>query len=363
MGIKTKTATLKDVAASAGVSIKTVSNVVNHWPYVSDETRKKVWEAISSVGYRPNFNARSLVTGKTRTLGVIIPDISNHFFGMAIRGCEDSLYESEYSLILCNTNEDVERERFNLEMLLSRGVDGLVLWGTRICCEELEQLTGPDLPLVTVELAVEPSKPRHTSINVDNVRGACAVTRHLVELGHTQIAHLAGPDGRLTADRRLAGFRQTLEESGLEVQPQRIQPGRPSIRGGYIAAQELLRKEKPQAIFCYNDLMALGAMVAIRDLGLSIPQDLAVAGFDDILIASLAEPPLTTVRIAQYELGKLTGKLLLDNLHAQDPRPRSIQFPVELVVRNSTQAGAVSPEDRNRMMDNLVSSLSADIPG
>jgi DNA-binding LacI/PurR family transcriptional regulator len=292
---------------------------------------------------------------------VIIPDISNPFFGMAIRGCEDSLYESEYSLILCNTNEDVERERYNLEMLLSRGVDGLILWGTRICCSDLEQLTGPNLPLVTVELRDAPTNPGHTSINVDNVQGAYEVTRHLLENGRRRVAYLAGPEGRLTAERRLTGYQQALEEAGIPLQPSLIQPGRPSIRGGHIATQELLKQKKVQAIFCYNDLMAVGAMVAARDLGLNIPDDLAIAGFDDIVLAAMTEPPLTTVRIAQYELGKLSGKLLLENLQVDKPGPRSILFPVELVVRGSTGSDNFSADDRQKMLDNLVSSLSADL--
>ncbi len=169
---QTRPATLKDVAAYAKVSIKTVSNVVNEWPYITDETRQKVLDAIQAVGYRPNQAARSLVTGKTRTIGVLIPDIANPFFGAAMRGCEDFLFQGGYSLLLSNTNEDLSRERNNLELLLSRGVDALLLWGSRMGCEELEEIIGPRLPLVTVELSTEPRRPNHANINIDNQRGA-----------------------------------------------------------------------------------------------------------------------------------------------------------------------------------------------
>ena len=159
MAAKKKSVTMTDVAAHAGVSVKTVSNVINDWPYVTDETRQRVVEAIEVVGYRPNQMASSLVTGKTLSIGVVIPDISNPFFGASIRGCEDVLFEAGYSLFLCNTNENEKRERYYLEQLLSRGVDALILWGTRICCEDLEGIVGSEIALVTVELGEQPTGP------------------------------------------------------------------------------------------------------------------------------------------------------------------------------------------------------------
>jgi LacI family transcriptional regulator len=354
MSAKKKSVTMKDVAAAAGVSIKTVSNVVNDWPYVTPETRQKVQQAIEEVGYRRNQTARSLVTGKTHTIGVVIPDISNPFFGTAIRGCEDSLYESGYNLFLCNTNEDVQRERYNLDLLVGRGVDALILWGTRLCCEELGTLIDPELPLVTVELEDEPFRPNHACINVKNVEGACQATQHLIEQGYRRIGHLAGPAERITAQQRVQGYQQTLREAGMRFRPEWMCEAPPSISGGYVAALDLLRRAQPEAVFCYNDLMAIGAYVAARELDLEIPQDLAVVGFDDIVISSLLDPPLTTVRIAQYELGQMAGKVTLDLLLGKQDHPTTIPFPVSLKVRRSSGKTSLSPEDERAMWKSIV---------
>ena len=350
-----RSVTMSDVAAHAGVSIKTVSNVVNDWPYVSAETRLKVQKAIEEVGYRVNQTARSLVTGKTRSVGVIIPDISNPFFGAAIRGCEDSLYESEYSLFLCNTNEDVERERYNVNLLVGRGVDALILWGTRLGCEELGALVGPELPLVTVELEEEPCRPNHTCINIENERGAFQATQHLIEQGYRRIAHLAGPEERITAQRRVQGYQQALRQDGIDFLPQWLRVAPPSISGGYVAGLDMLRKTQPEAIFCYNDLMAIGVYVVARELGIEIPDDLAIVGFDDIVIASTLEPPLTTVRIAQGELGQLAGKATLDLLQGEKDHPETIEFPVTLEVRGSSGRTSLSAEDKRAIWKGIVS--------
>lgn len=355
-----KSATLKDVAAHAGVSIKTVSNVVNDWPYVSDETRQKVLDAIQEVGYRPNHMARSLVTGKTRTVGVLIPDIANPFFGTAIRGCEDVLFDGEYSLFLCNTNEVLEREQYYLDLLLSRGVDALIIWGTRIACHELEQIIGLSIPFVTVELDSDPCNANHISINVDNINGAFQAVGHLAQLGYQHIAHLGGPRRRLTANRRMEGYRQALDYHGLPFRPELVSVSPPTIQAGFRAALECLRNYRPDAIFCYNDLMALGAMIAARELGLEIPKDLAVVGFDDIVIAALTEPPLTTMRIQQYNLGRLTGRLVLDSLEKKTPPSQTILFPVELQVRESSDPALKSPEGRKSALANILNTLTND---
>jgi LacI family transcriptional regulator len=333
---KKKSVTMKDVAAAAGVSIKTVSNVINDWPYITPETRQKVLDAIEQVGYRRNQTARSLVTGKTNTIGVIIPDISNPFFGSVIRGCEDSLYESGYSLFLCNTNENVQRERYNLDLLIGRNVDALILWGTRLCCEELNELISPDLPLVTVELEDEPLRQNHACINVANIQGACQATQHLIDQGYQRISHLAGPKERITSQQRVQGYQQTLQDAGIRFFPEWMCESDPSISGGRLATLELLQSGKPEAIFCYNDQMAIGAYMAARESGLEIPKDLAIVGFDDITISSILEPSLTTVSIAQPELGQLAGKVTLDLLLGKKESPTTIVFPIELKIRESS---------------------------
>lgn len=358
-----KSVTMSDVAEYAGVSLKTVSNVVNDWPYVSDETRRKVQDAIEAVGYRPNQMARSLVTGETTSIGVLIPDISNTFFGSAIRGCEDVLYENEYSIFLCNTSEEIERERFYLNQLMSRAVDGLILWGTRICCQELSDMIDEDISLVTVDMAGSPLSARHVNINVDSEDGAALATNHLIQLGYRRIAHIGGPEGRVTADRRLRGYRRALEESGMQFESKRVVSERPSIRGGYRAALTIFEDWKPQAIFCYNDLMAIGAMVAAKQNGMRLPEDLALVGFDDIAMASVVVPSLTTVHIAQYQLGRLTGETVLEYLRGEreeDSTAESTVFPVELVARESSGAHCFTGDQRKDIFDKLVASLPAE---
>jgi DNA-binding LacI/PurR family transcriptional regulator len=358
-----KTVTLQMVADYANVSMKTVSNVVNNWPYVTAETRQKVEEAIRIVGYRPNQAARSLVTGKTLIVGVVIPDISNPFFGMAMRGCEDTLYRGGYSLVLCNTNEDVEREKYNLDLLMGRGVDAMIVWGARSCCDELIRITGEAIPVVTVDISGEPSVKNHININVDSVSGAYQATKCLIDQGYRRVAHMEGPTSRITAQRRAAGYYQALQESDLECDPRLVVSAAPSIRGGYRAGLEMLTGDRPEAIFCYNDLMAIGVMIAARELGISVPEALAIVGFDDISQASMSEPPLTTVRIDQYALGRLAGLIVLDQLHGKPADNQSILFPVELKIRGSSGHQVFGLEARKAMLENLISTLAADSPG
>lgn len=355
---KKHSVTMGDVAARAGVSMRTVSNVINQWPYVSDETRQKVLNAIDEIGYRHNRMARSLVTGETKSVGIVIPDVANPFFGTAVRGCEDVLYENGYSIFLCNTSEDVSRERDYLDQLLSRGVDGLILWGTRICCDDLERLIGSAIPLVTIELGEEPTRVRHAVINVDDTGGAESVVAHLIAEGHHSIAHLAGPLTRVTPQRRRDGYLAGLALAGLVERTDWIVEDEPTIVGGFRSATALLSgHDRPDALFCFNDLMAVGALLAARRLGMHVPDDLALAGFDDIDLASIIEPSLTTVRIAQAQLGRFAGEVLLSQLQGNADAAVSIPFPVELVVRGSSSKGRLSEADRRATLDHLVASL------
>jgi LacI family transcriptional regulator len=349
---------MSDVAAQAGVSIKTVSNVINDWPYVADETRQKVLEAVEAVGYRPNQMARSLVTGETKTVGVLVPDISNPFFGAAICGIEDVLFEGEYSIFLCNTNEDSERERHHLDQLLSRGVDGLVLWGLRICREELEEIVGNESALVTISLRGRPMRPNHTCIDIDHFDGAKMATQHLIDQGYRRIAHVSGPPDRVPSQLRFEGYEAALKAARLTPEPGLIDSGRPTIEGGFRAAKRLLLEQRPDAIFSYNDLIAVGALLAAKHLGVQVPQYLGIVGFDDLVISSLVEPPLTTVRIRQYELGRLAGQMILDHLQHEEPNRASIRYPVELRIRASSDRGLFAAPQRESMLEDLISHLA-----
>jgi len=355
------TTTIEDVARRAGVSIRTVSRVINNRPDVAGSTRERVQQAIADLSYRPNTLAQSMVTGNTRTIGVVLPDISNPFFGRSIRGCEDVLARAGYSIFLCNTDEDIEKECHYLSLLVGRQVDGIVLWGSRADCDTLEALLGPDLPVVAVDC--EAFCGNVMSLDVQNYQGAQEVTTHLIALGHQRIAHLAGPAQRLTAQRRLAGYQQALELAGLALAPSLVIEAAPSVFHGYQAAQELLKQDiRPTAIFAYNDLMAIGAILACQQLGLRVPRDVAIVGFDDIVTASLVSPALTTVRIDQYRLGALSGQLLLDRMsRRQTDMSASVTFPTELIVRNSCSARRRSHQQTQQILSDLIAAVSVDM--
>ncbi len=358
-----KSITLKDVAALAGVSPKTVSNVINDWPYVTDETRQRVRAAIDTLGYRPSQLARSLVTGNTKTIGLVLPDISNPFFSHAVRGCEDVLSNANYNLFLSNTDEDPQKESNYLNMLFSRAVDGVIVWGSRSQFTELISHVGEEMPLVIVDCPNPIEGSKVTCVNVDSLGGARIATEHLVRAGYRSIAHVAGPTQRPTAQLRLQGYKEGLHKTGISFKPELVIEGMPTIRGGYFTTCQLLSNVRPQAIFAYNDLMAIGAIVAAQQLNLSVPRDIAVVGFDDIILASLIEPTLTTIRIPQYELGKLVGELLLERIMNHNLPQKMINFPVALQIRRSCGSRRFTKKQKQLLLQNLVSSVSADLPG
>ena len=354
-----KKITLRDVAIHAGVSPKTVSNVINDWPYITDETREKVQRSIDALSYRPNGLATSLRTGRTNTIGVMIPDITNPFFGQLMRGCEDVLYAAGYSIFLCNTGEDPIKERRYLDMLVNRGVDGLIMVGSRSNSEVLTAVVQDSFPIVTVDSPEQ--QGNKTVIGIDNIGGAKMAVKYLIDCGHTRIAHLGGPAQRLAADHRLQGYRQALENAGIPYDETLVDRCAPTIRGGYQSSLALIPSKKPTALFCYNDLMAVGAMVACRQLDLNIPHDIAIVGFDDIAIASLVEPALTTVQVRQYDLGRLSSDLLLERLSGKEITQTYVQFPVELMIRNSSGDGGLTRMELNQRLEHLFSTELADL--
>lgn len=354
-----KRVTQREVAKHAGVSPKTVSNVLNDWPYISDETRQRVQESIEALGYRQSMLAASLRTGRTKTIGVVIPDITNPFFGQVVRGCEDVLYAAGYSIFLCNTNEEAVKEQAYLDILVSRGVDGLLLFGSHSSSEVLSAVVHGDIPIVAED---SPAHGNNTTvIDIDNVAGAAMATQHLLALGHTRIAHLGGPRERSAATGRDEGYRQELERAGIAYEPGLVMRCKPTMRGGYHAALQLLAEEKPTALFCYNDLMAVGAMIACRRMDRHIPNDVAIVGFDDIAMAALVTPVLTTVRVQQYEMGCMASELLLKRLADNDETPSHIKFPVELIIRGSCGARQMAPQQITLMLEHLLNSNLMDL--
>ncbi len=357
-----KRVTLRDVAQIASVSEKTVSNVINNWPYISLETRERVKRAMVETGYRPSQVARSLVTGRTHSIGIVVPDISNPFFSTAFRGCEDKLNGHQYSVFLCNTDEDLEREKYYLESLVNRGVDGLILMGSRADEAMLHQYVGNDVPVISIDGSTQSGPLRFTAIEIDNAGGAERMVQHLIEHGNKKIAYLSGASHRLPARERFRGYRKALEAAGLVYDSTLVVEESPSIGGGYNAALTLLQHHQPDALFCYNDLMAIGAIAAAEELNLKVVDELAVVGFDDIAPAALITPMLSTVRIPQYELGQAAVEELMLRLEDQDLPSRVLSFPVELRIRNSCGTRRISSDERRIALRQLATSVSSGLP-
>jgi LacI family transcriptional regulator len=276
-----------------------------------------------------------------------------------VRGCEDVLYAAGYNIFLCNSSENLEKERTYLDMLVKRGVDGLILFGSHSDDAVLSAIVHDAIPVVAEDTLAQHQNTAR--IEIDNIAGACIATTHLVACGHTRIGHLAGSVGRQAAEKRIEGYRQGLEEAGLVYDPELVFRCSPTIRGGYQSALRMIVEKKPTALFCYNDLMALGAMVACRQLDLVVPRDLAIVGFDDIAVASLVEPALTTIRVRQYDMGRMASQFLLERLSREEDPTSQVTVPVDLVVRNSSRTHRLSRKRMNEMLEQLFKSELADL--
>jgi LacI family transcriptional regulator len=329
--------TLHDVARAAGVSIATVSATVNQTAYVSPALQDRVRRAIAEVGYHPDVIARSLRTRTTKTLGLIISDIANPFFTSVIRGIEDVANARGYALVLCNTDERLEKERAYVQLLRSRRVDGVIMApvGGTEAYADLNDTLG--VPVVFIDRSV----PARADIVVtDNVRGAREVVRHLTGLGHRRIGVITGLPRISTSEERLAGYQAALQAAGVPVDPALMKVGYSRLEGGYRAAQDLLAMpDRPTAIFATNNLMAIGLMRAVAERGLRCPADVSVACFDDFEWASVFHPRLTTVAQPAYEMGSTAADLLLVRLAGRAPaEPERRVLTPTLVVRDSCGA-------------------------
>ncbi len=334
-------ATIKDVAQKAGVSIGTVSNVLNHVPTVNEAIRQRVVRAAKDLHYRPNQAAKSLVSGRTQTLAFIIPDICNPFFPEMIRGATGRADALGYSLFLGNADNDPAKETEYIRGFASQGVDGLIIATSDLSPKkspELDQISGLDLPVVMVDRELE-GLDRDLVI-VDNVRCAYLAMRHLVEKGRERIGMIHGPLQTMTARQRLEGGRKALEEKHA-FREELVRSGPFTFESGWSIMHSFLREEmKLDAVFCGNDMIALGAMKAIEENGLRVAEDIAVTGFDDLYISSLVKPGLTTIRQPTYELGATAVSMVVERIQGKAPGlSRKVILPGELVIRESTGRG------------------------
>jgi LacI family transcriptional regulator len=329
--------TVADIAREAGVSMMTVSRVINHKDEVSAETRQRVQEIIDRLSYRPSGIARSLATRHSGTIGLVIPDVSNPFFADVARGAEDVAWAERYSIFLCNTEEDPQRELAVVNSLEEKRVDGVVLF-SRL---ERRQLIGvlkhhPAAVLINRQTPKKNITPAIGTVRLDDVLGSQLVIRHLLDRGHQAIGFLAGPLTSHSGRSRSKGYHQALTEAGLPLNPLWEHHCAPTVDGGYTGARDLLSAQpKLTALFCFNDLIAVGALQACIESGRSVPHDLAIAGYDDIPLAALVTPSLTTCRAPRYELGAEAVHLLLSRIRGCNDPCKEIVLKPQLVIRAS----------------------------
>jgi LacI family transcriptional regulator, galactose operon repressor len=328
--------TIREVAESAGVSYATVSHVINNTRLVSQETRERVLAAMDALNYHPNELARSLRQGKTHTIGLVLPDSANPFFAEISRGIEDEAFKKGYSVFLCNTELDTQRELFYVDVLSKKQVDGIIFVAAGDQADSLDFLLRRSMPVVMIDRNVP--NVEVDAVLTDNQLGGFLATRHLIELGHKRIACIAGPSSITPSAERMIGYRRALEEAGLSYDENLILRGDYHAQSGLDITHSILTMNpRPTAIFALNDLMALGALRAAAEANYSVPRDLAVVGYDDLELAQFTNPPLTTIAQPKKEIGAQAVYLLVDRI-AQKGRPTSrLVLAPELIIRRSTK--------------------------
>jgi DNA-binding LacI/PurR family transcriptional regulator len=330
--------TLKNIAEELGLSTMTVSRAINNKKNVDENTRKLVLKKARLMGYSPNRIAKSLVNRKTQTIGVVLPEISHSFFPNVVKGIEEAAYHKKYQLFLTNSVEDHIRERQAIETLRSHRVDGLLISCAQSSDDRAyyQELVKTGLPIVFFDRCVEDIGASCVVIN--DKESSYKITSHLINLGYQKIGHLHGPEKVSIGHKRMEGFRQALDENGIEFNPDWTAESGFLKLGGYRAMKEILQlpKEKqPEAIVSVNDPVAYGAMQAVREAGLSIPEDIAITGFTDDIMAPLVSPPLTTVFQDGYEMGRQAAQKLINIIEQKDDKLEMICIKTSLVIRES----------------------------
>jgi LacI family transcriptional regulator len=327
-------ATIKDVAALAGISYTTVSHVVNKTRPVSEEVRIKVEAAIKSLDYVPSAVARSLKAKTTATIGLLVPNSLNPYFAELARGIEDYCERNGYCVILCNSDDNPDKQRSYLRVLLEKRIDGLIVASAGGDAGLAEGLAGVRTPMVIVDRGLE-------GVNADLVRidheyGAYLATRHLLELGHRDIATIGGPATTSVAQMRLAGYCRALQEAGVEVPRERMLESDFTSTGGYSAAATLLANNPPSAIFAGNDMIGIGVLRAAAELNIRVPSELSVIGFDDIQMSRYVYPALTTVGQSILQLGEMAAGVLLRRIATPHMATAQRIVTPSIVLREST---------------------------
>ncbi len=327
--------TLRDVARHAGVSVTTVSNVVRGWPYIAEETRLKVEQAIQELGYVPHPIAKWLRRGYTQTIGFVVPDVTNSHFAALVDTVENIAREHGYSVLVLNTHEDELREAEGVRLLTSGLGDGILLVQTANALQNGSLLRDVTIPVVAIDRVRETFNGPFC--NVDNFAITRLAMQHLYDLGHRRIAHLAGPSTALSAQDRAESYRQFIREAGLEYEYLSTNPSQWCSDEGYRAMHQLLDESvRPTAVFVSNDRMAAGAIHAAIERGLRVPEDISLVGVDDIELSRHITPPLTTVRQPLEEMARIGVEMLLKLIQEEPLEQPHVSLAPSLIVREST---------------------------
>ena len=340
--------TAQQLADKLGISAMTVSRALNNRPYVDPKTRKRVIEAAKRLGYSPDLIAKSLAIRKSYTIGVVVPEITHSFFPEAIRGIEEVTYSQGYHLILAHSAESVDRERDAIQTLESKRVDGILISTAQNASDfsHYKQLVEKGIALVFFDRCVWGIGA--SCVGIDDEESARQITKHLLDHGYKRIAHLSGPPRISISKARLRGYRKAMKESGYPIAEELIVESGLHENGGYEAMVRILDlpiKKWPRAVVAINDPAAFGAIRAIMERGLRIPEDIAIVGFSDDIRAGLLTPPLTTVRQPAFEVGRKAAQQLFAHIRGQEKSASQIEVQTELVIRRS--CGCPYPEKKS----------------
>jgi len=327
-------ATIYDIAREAGVSIATVSQVINGKGKISEKRRAEIMEIMERLHYQPSAIAAALTGKQTYTLGLLVPDISNPYFAELARAVEDRSRQLGYSVVICSTDNKDERVERYLNLLQQKRVDGMMI-GTGIDnAEILSPLLQQSIPVALIARHM-PSLSVHT-VTIDDILGGTLAAEHLLELGHTRVAVLSEPSKVSSSQERVRGFREALIKAGYTLEPTQIRESAADLSSAKKEALLLLREDDhPTGLFCCNDIQAIGALQAAKELGLRVPEDVSIIGFDNTILASVTSPPLTTVAQPIEELGHRAVDLLIEELKDERKEPQKIVLKPELVIRDS----------------------------
>jgi len=331
---KLKDATLKEVAQLANVSTATVSNVINNTKHVSEDLKKKVYESMKVLNYKPNEIAKSLKVKQSRLIGILISDISNSFISKVVKGIESTLSEKGYNVLLCSTDSDVEKEKEYLKVLMGKRIDGLIISSSG-AGNHYDDLLKAKVPLVFLNRC-----PEHLPSNMvmtNNIKGAYMATEHLIKHGYKKIAIITGPMQYSTGRDRYIGYKRALEDYAISYHDELVLEGDFTIESGCELTKEIIEsKMKIDAIFISNNSMSLGSYKYIKEQGLKIPQDIALYGFDDPEWADVVDPPLSGITQPAFELGVYAAQKMIDTIQGTCPEIREIKYlDPNMIIRKS----------------------------